>query len=152
MRIRRALSDDFPVIHELLNQLMRGLEHRRLAMWSMLMAHQGYAAWIAEVDDTPAGFVDLFVFPDVAHGENIGIVSNLIVDERFRGAGLSETLLGEAVEHARREQAMEVHVWIDFDNTRAIGLCKKVGFIERALLQAPSGHLMAPDQEESRLR
>lgn len=134
MRIKRTRSDDFPVIHELLNQLMPGQEDRRQAMWRMLMAHQGYAAWIAEVDDAPAGFVDLFVFPDAAHGEHIGIVSNLIVDERFRGAGLGEALLGEAVDHARRERAVEVHVWTDFDNTRAIGLYKKAGFVERALL------------------
>lgn len=134
MRIRRARSDDFPAIQMLLNQLMPGLEHRRQAMWSMLMAHQDYAAWIAEVEDTPAGFLDLVVFPDAAHGENIGIVSNLIVDERFRGAGLGEALLREAVAHSRRERAVEVHVWTDFDNTRAIGLYKKVGFVERALL------------------
>jgi hypothetical protein len=38
------------------------------------------------------------------------------------------------VDQSSREQAVEVHVWTDFDNARAIQLYKSVGFAERALL------------------
>ncbi len=34
-------------------------------------------------------------FTDVAHGSKIGLISNLVVDERFRGRGLGEELLRE---------------------------------------------------------
>lgn len=134
MKVRRATDGDLAAIHPLLEQLMPAPEHRRLTMWNEALTHQGYAAWIAEVDGKPAGFLDLYVFPDTAHGNYIGLVNNLIIDERFRGRGLREKLLGEAIEHCQREDVAELHVWTGADNAAALGLYKKAGFAERAVL------------------
>jgi ribosomal protein S18 acetylase RimI-like enzyme len=64
----------------------------------------------------------------------IAIINNLIVGEPFRRRGLGKRLLHAAVDQSSREQAIEVHVWTDFDNARAIQLYKSIGFAERALL------------------
>jgi len=103
-------------------------------MWDALRGYPGYRAWVAEIDDALAGFLDLFVFPDVAHGALIAIINTLIVGEPFRERGLGKRLLHAAVDHSSREKAAEVHVWTEFDNARAIQLYKSVGFAERALL------------------
>lgn len=134
MSVRRAIESDFVSIHSLLEQLMPGEADHRQAIWRDALRDEGYYAWVAEVDRKPVGFVDLFVIPDVAHGRNIGLINNLVIDDRFRGRGLGESLLREAIEHCRRRDAVEVHVWTEFDNARAIGLYKKLGFADRALL------------------
>ncbi len=134
MSVRRARESDLEAIHTLLEQLMQADVNRRHAMWSEALQHEGYVAWVAEVDRRLVGFVDLFIFPDPAHGNNIGLVSNLVVDERFRSRGLGESLLKEAIEHCKQRRAVELHVWTDFDNKPAIGVYKRRGFKERGLL------------------
>ncbi len=134
MGVRRAFADDLEAIHPLLEELVPAQSARSRAAWSEALTKEGYAAWIAEVGSTPAGFVDLVVFHDVAHDAKIGLISNLVVDARFRGRGLGASLLAEAIQHCRREGAAEVHVWTDFENTGAIGLYERLGFVRRALL------------------
>lgn len=134
MQVRHARQDDFSAIQTLLNQLMPGEPHGRRAMWKALEHHPAYAAWVADVDGVLAGFIDVFVFPDVAHGAPISVINNLVVGEPFRRRGLATRLLQAAVDHSRQAQAVEVHVWTDFSNERAIRLYKQVGFVERSLL------------------
>jgi ribosomal protein S18 acetylase RimI-like enzyme len=132
--IRRAVESDLQRIHPLLDQLLpAGLEGRR-PIWSAALAQDGYAAWIAEVDGAPAGFLDLVLFPDVAHGGRIGLIHNLVVDARFRGRGLGRSLLQEAIHHSRQLGAAELHVWTDADNAPALGLYEGLGFEPRAVL------------------
>lgn len=134
MGTRRALESDLEAIHPLLEQLMQAPAHRRLTMWNEALTHQGYAAWVAEVEGKPVGFLDLYVFPDTAHGNNVGAVNNLVIDKRFRGRGLGENLLRAAIDHCEQRRAVELHVWTEFDNSGAIALYKKLGFAERAVL------------------
>ena len=134
MGVRRAIESDLEAIHPLLQQLVPAERGRSRAAWGEALTREGYSAWIAEVDSAPAGFIDLVVFHDVAHDAKIGLINNLVVDGRFRGHGLGASLLREALHHCRREGAVEVHVWTDFDNTRAIGLYERLGFVRRALL------------------
>lgn len=134
MGVRRAVDSDLAAIHPLLEDIVPSELGRRRAAWSDAVAHEGYAAWVAEVDGSPAGFVDLFIFPDVAHGGTIGLINNLVVGARFRGRGLGGNLLQEAIDHSRRHGALELHVWTDFDNTRAIRLYERLGFVRRSVL------------------
>ena len=134
MGVRRAAEGDLDIVHPLLEQLMPAELERRHAAWTKALADEGYAAWIAEVDGEPGGFIDLYFFPDVAHGGTIGLINNLVVDERFRGRGLGGSLLQAAIQHCAQRGGLELHVWTDFDNAPAIGVYKGVGFKERALL------------------
>jgi len=134
MGVRRATESDLEAIHPLLEELVPAESGRSRAAWSEALTKDGYAAWIAEVDGAPAGFIDLLLFHDVAHGATVGLINNLVVDARFRGRGLGASLLGEAIHHGRREGAVEVHVWTDFENAPAIGLYERLGFARRALL------------------
>ncbi len=134
MGVRRAVEADLRIIHPLLEQLMPAHPERRQAAWTKALADEGYAAWIAEVDGVPRGFIDLFLFPDVAHGGAIGLINNLVVEERFRGRGLGGSLLRAAIQHCAQRGGSELHVWTAFDNAPAIGLYKGLGFRERALL------------------
>ena len=134
MSVRPAVEGDLERVHSLLEQLMPAQLERRQAAWAKALADEGYAAWIAEVDGEPGGFIDLILFPDVAHGGTVGLINNLVVDERLRGRGLGGALLQAAIQLCAQRGGLELHVWTDFDNAPAIGLYKGVGFTERALL------------------
>jgi len=134
MGIRRVVESDIEAVHPLLEQLMPAARTRRRVTWSEALEHEGYTAWVAEEAGTPVGFIDLFLFPDVAHGCEIGVINNLVVDARSRGRGFGERLLREAIHHCQQQGVEEVHVWTDPDNAPAIGLYKRLRFCERALL------------------
>ena len=133
-RVRRIVESDFEAVHRLLDQLMPAALELRQAIWSATLAQNDYAAWLAEIDGQAAGFVDLYLFPDVGHGRAIGLVNNLVVDSRFRRRGLGEALLKEATAYCRRRDAVELHVWTEADNTPALNLYERVGFTRRAVL------------------
>lgn len=133
-QIRRAVDQDFEAAHRLLEQLMPAPSNLRHAIWSRTLAHQGYAAWIAEVDGRPAGFIDLYVFPDIGHGRDIGLINNLVVGEEFRRRGLGEALLDETVGYCRARDVVQLHLWTDFDNAGALALYARRGFVRRSLL------------------
>lgn len=132
--VRRAVEGDLEAVHPLLDQLLTAEFARRQAVWRDAFAQDDFAAWVAEVDGRPAGFLDLILFPDVAHGGKIGVINNLVVDAPVRGRGLGTRLLREAIHYSRQRGAVELHVWTDFDNTAALGLYESVGFVRRAML------------------
>ncbi len=134
MGIRRAVESDLGAIHPLLEELVPSELERRRVTWSEALVKEGYAAWVAEVDGTAAGFIDLLLFPDMAHGAKIGLINNLVVGARFRDRGLGERLLRQVIHHCREQGAAELHVWTDIHNARAIGLYEHLGFVSRALL------------------
>ena len=133
-QIRRVVEHDFEPVHRLLEQLMPAPPGLRENIWSRMLARQDYAAWIAEIDRRPVGFIDLYVFPDIGHGRNIALINNLVVDEAFRGRGLGGALVGETVAHCRAHDAIELHLWTGFDNTRALALYERCGFVRRSLV------------------
>jgi len=86
MNVRRALETDVESINPVLEQLMHGDSARRRTMWPHLLNDQSYAAWVAEEEDRIVGFLDLFIWHDISHGRKVGLVNNLVVDHRVRGA------------------------------------------------------------------
>jgi ribosomal protein S18 acetylase RimI-like enzyme len=133
MAVRRAVAGDLEALHAMRDALVQAAPARRRSAWRKALEGSGYGAWVAEVDGEPAGFIDLIVCSDVSHGGKIGLVNGPAVDERFRGRGLGENLLREAVRHCEEQDVIELHVWRDHDNAWAIGLFEKVGFVDRVL-------------------
>jgi ribosomal protein S18 acetylase RimI-like enzyme len=132
--IRRVVERDLERVHLLLEQLLPAEFERRRAVWRNTLAQDGYASWIAEIDNQPAGFIDLILFHDIAHGGALGLINNLVVDARFRRRGLGEALLSEAIAHCRRSGAAELHLWTDSDNAPALRLYESAGFAPRSLV------------------
>ncbi len=134
MRIRRAEHSDIQAIDTVLEQLLHGDRDRRGTMWPQLLEDPSYTAWVSEDGGAVVGFLDLLIWSDIGHGRKVGLVNNLVVDERARGRRLGTLLLEEAIRHCRHQDIVELHVWTDFDNERALGLYKKLGFVDRGRL------------------
>lgn len=132
--VRRAIDRDLEALHPLIDQLLPAELARRQTIWPEALAREGYAAWIAEIDGQAAGFVDLYVLPDVGHGRNIGLINTLVVGAGFRRRGVGESLLQETIAHCRRHDVVELHLWTDWNNAPAIALYERIGFAKRSLL------------------
>jgi ribosomal protein S18 acetylase RimI-like enzyme len=132
--VRRALERDLEALHPLLEQLLPAELARRRTVWPEALTRDGYAAWIAEIDGQAAGFVDLYVLPDVGHGRNIALINTLVVGAGFRRRGVGKSLLQETIAHCRRLDVVELHLWTDWDNAPAIALYERIGFVKRSLL------------------
>ena len=131
MRIRKAGHNDIQAIDAVLEQLLPGDRVQRETMWSLLLKDPSYTPWVAEDEGTAVGFLDLLIWSDVGHGRKVGLVNNLVVDERARGRRLGTLLLEEAIRYCRQQDVVELHVWTEADNERALGLYKKLGFVDR---------------------
>ena len=90
--------------------------------------------FVAEADDKIVGFIELRVFPDFVEGSPIAIVQNLIIGEDCRKLGIGSKLMKKAMEEVEKRNAIETHVWTEFDNMQAINLYTKHGFKKRYLL------------------
>lgn len=134
MIIRRAGETDTHAIHPVLEQLMHVEERQRAEVWPRLLSDPSYAAWVAEEDQQVVGFLDVVTWPDIGHGNRVGLVNNLVVDEGRRGQGVGARLLQEAIRHCRSEGIVELHVWTDAENKHALTLYQNVGFVTRGIL------------------
>ena len=90
--------------------------------------------YVAEVDEKPAGFIELRVFPDFVEGQPIAIIQNMIVDEDYRKIGIGSGLVRRAIEEAEGRNTIEIHVWTEFDNHHAINFYTGHGFEKSSLL------------------
>lgn len=93
---------------------------------------------ILDVDGEFVGFIATEVdeAPDVFERPDRLMVGELYVVEAYRGSGLADELMAQAVERARAEGCDEVTLNVDVSNQRAMAYYEKVGFepIRRQLL------------------
>lgn len=61
----------------------------------------------------------------------IGYISNIIIDEKYRGMGLTPQLIGELVSIYRKLGKETLSAYVASENYRAQGFYKKIGFVER---------------------
>jgi ribosomal-protein-alanine N-acetyltransferase len=80
-------------------------------------------AFVADDGGRVAGYAFLWVIYERAH------LVNIAVHPERRGLGIGEALLLHVLRRARREGAEWIHLEVRADNTAAIGLYEKHGFV-----------------------
>jgi len=90
--------------------------------------------FVAEADEKIVGVIEMRVFSDFVEGSPIAIITNLIVEKNYRKLGIGSKLMERAIEDAEKQNAIEIHVWTEFDNQQAIKLYTEHGFKKRAIL------------------
>lgn len=93
---------------------------------------QSERRFVIDVDGQFAGVVEL-MYIDYLH-RNTEI--QIIVDSNFQGQGLAQEALGKGIEYAFKVLNMhKVYLYVDVDNTVAIHIYKKTGFVEEGCLR-----------------
>lgn len=134
VNVRPANSDDIKQISELMQELLGNTINERESIFKDALSYNNYVALVAEIDENIVGFLDIWCFPDVGHGANLGLIGNFIVSKRYRKMGIGSKLMEESMKIAREKKFHEFHVWTDTKNKDAIEMYKKHGFTREWLL------------------
>ncbi|HEX2125479.1 MAG TPA: GNAT family N-acetyltransferase [Thermoleophilaceae bacterium] len=78
-------------------------------------------------DGRATGFATIFWTWSTLSASRIGVMNDLFVDERSRGTGVAEALIGECAERCRERGATSLDWTTAHDNRRAQRLYERVG-------------------------
>lgn len=87
------------------------------------------ALYIAEVDSSAAGFMQLFPTFSTVHLAGSWILEDLFVDPRFRRRGVARALLERALEHVRENGGCGMFLETASDNVTAQRLYERAGWV-----------------------
>ena len=86
--------------------------------------------YIAEYNGITAGYISLITNKRT----NSGRVYSVAVHPDYRGLGIAESLVDRAIDFTRQEQLKSVFLEVRTDNTAAISLYEKKGFVKRFVI------------------
>jgi len=135
VEVRIAVTQDSDNIVRLADELIHLDDwSSREVMLKKSLQDPNCKIYVAEVDGKIVGFIETHVFLDFVEGAPIAIIQNVIIEENYRKLGIGSKLLQRVIEEAEKLNAVEIHVWTEFDNQQAIRFYTKHGFKKRALL------------------
>ena len=84
-KVRRAEKRDFRALVRIAGQLIHLDDWSgRERMLGKTLQDPDCDIYVAEMDGTPVGFVELRIFPDFVEGSHIALIQNLIVEKEHR--------------------------------------------------------------------
>jgi ribosomal protein S18 acetylase RimI-like enzyme len=134
LRIHRAKLSDLYQINSLCEELLGSSVGSREEMFRKALKNKDYLCLVAEIGREVVGFIDLWAFPDVAHGAHLAQIQNFVVTKKMRGKGIGTKLLEEIIKIFRDKKYHELHVWAEKENEEAIRLYKKLGIKNECIL------------------
>ncbi|MCU7941264.1 MAG: ribosomal protein S18-alanine N-acetyltransferase [Candidatus Thiodiazotropha sp.] len=84
----------------------------------------GYCCWVVNLDQQVIGYGVMSVVIDESH------ILNICIDPKWQGKGLAIKLIRRLLKIARQHGAETVYLEVRVGNKPAIGLYKKLGFVE----------------------
>ena len=119
MKIRKLKPDDLERVLAIENRV-------QIAPWEKLTFElcfsQGYAAWVAEIDQKITGFLVASLKADECH------ILNLAVHHAFQHQGIGKKLMQKVLHFAAQATAKIVYLEVRETNHRAIELYEKLNF------------------------
>jgi len=136
IRVRAANTSDVNVLAGLAEKFIPGEAPTsdRIRVLARSLHRSDYSLYVAEEKKRLLGFVDLWIFPDFAHGGTMGIIQNLFVDRTCRRRGIGDLLMRRVIRRASELKLKELHVWTTFRNRAAISLYRKHRLSRKSLL------------------
>lgn len=138
--IRRAKTSDAPQIYPLIHQLQRVVG---LAVLSKAAFHDRYhramvdphfQTFVAEESGLIRGLVTIWLRENLAHGGQVALIDELIVDEGCRSQGLGSGLVDRVVAHCADLNCEEMEVTTLRDNMAAQRFYLEHHFVEKGVL------------------
>ncbi|MGF7056735.1 GNAT family N-acetyltransferase [Brassicibacter mesophilus] len=96
------------------------------------MDKQNKITFIAKNDNIYAGFIkaEIRTAPEIFGGSRSGYISELFIEEKYRGNGLALTLMEKAISWVKSKDADSIRLNVNSENLRAIRFYEKLGFKE----------------------
>ena len=96
--------------------------------------HEGLQLLAREGDGTAVGFATLYWSWSTARAGRLGVMNDLFVEERARGRGLADRLVGACVEECRRRGALAMEWETGLENHRAQAVYDRLGAVRERWL------------------
>jgi ribosomal protein S18 acetylase RimI-like enzyme len=139
--VREAEESDLPALESLTNELIHslwdsaGIDGRRaMENCNNLLHDPHFYFFVAQVNETLVGFVLFSLRKTLLHHGLSGVITELVVTEKYRGKGIGKQLIFTAIKHCTKVGCCEVEVSTEQSNRGARELYKRCGFEERGIL------------------
>lgn len=146
IQIKPAKKEDWKIIQKLNNEVFISdaandddldlnypFSRRGISYYKRLASGKYGKCFIAYFHETPTGYVAIAV-KDFGYRKSKYVeVENIGVDPQYRSQGIGKLLMNAAENWAKEQKATKLYVSAYWDNKRAIGFYKKIGFYEIGL-------------------
>ena len=133
--IAEATSEDIPALCELLGELFAQESDfqpdrtKQVAGLHLILENPQYGKiFVMRRAGEVVGMVNLLFTLSLRHGGRALVLEDMIVRRDCRGQGIATALLSHAIEYARSVHAVQIMLFTDVTNLRAIRLYQKLGF------------------------
>ncbi len=137
MNIREATPNDAPIVVELIHALSAnegGNSPIHETYVRYYLEHAQSKILLAEENGDVLGMLSYSVRPDLYHAGTSGYIEALVVHEKARGRGAGSALVKEILRRGREGSWAEISVSTGLDNKVALGLYRRHGLTEEAML------------------
>ena len=137
---RQAVAQDIPDMIELLRQLFTiekdfdfNPEKHRVGLW-MLLQSQSSKIFVAEQKGHLVAMCTLQILTSTAEGARVGMLEDLVVDEKYRNKGAGTLLLEAATDWAKKTGLKRVQLLADKYNMPALNFYHKYNWSTTSLI------------------
>jgi ribosomal protein S18 acetylase RimI-like enzyme len=139
--VREAEESDLPALESLTLELIHSLEdstgidvQHAVENCTALLHDPHFYFFVAQVNETLVGFTLFTLRKTLLHRGLSGVITELIVTEKYRGKGIGKQLIFTAIKYCKKLGCCEVEVSTEQSNMSARELYKRSGFEERGIL------------------
>ena len=140
MQVRKATSNDLPVLERLLREctddvgagLPPGWPHdRRLTILRLSLTDAAFHTFIADDASGPRGYGVLRLNEGPSSPTATGMIYEVFTFPSFRRQGVATSLLRAMIDYCQMAGYRTVRLMVNSDNAAAIALYRRIGFSER---------------------
>jgi ribosomal protein S18 acetylase RimI-like enzyme len=139
--IRKAKDTDIPAIISLTEELLDSIESERriekrhaITNCATILQEPHCVVIVAELNRTVVGFIVFTLQKTLLHQGLSGVITELVVTQKYRGKGIGTQLIGAAIERCTQLGCCEIEVSTEPTNKNARRLYQRCGFEERGIL------------------
>lgn len=140
--IRPMQAGDFPAIQQLIFQLTAAVESQHAITQSQMEdvleyiqeRPEMYLTLVAEEEKQVVGLLSLVFYRVWFHPGGTALITELIVDQKYRGKGIGALLMNRAIKEAQGRGMDEIEVGTERENSGAQRFYRRCGFDEEFVL------------------
>lgn len=140
--IRPMQAGDFPAIQQLIFQLTGAVESQHAITQSQMEdvleyiqeRPEMYLTLVAEEEKQVVGLLSLVFYRVWFHPGGTALITELIVDQKYRGKGIGALLMNGAIQEAQARGMDEIEVGTERENSGAQRFYRRCGFDEEFVL------------------
>lgn len=140
--IRPMQAGDFPAIQQLIFQLTGAVESQHAITQSQMEdvleyiqeRPEMYLTLVAEEEKRVVGLLALVFYRVWFHPGGTALITELIVDQKYRGKGIGALLMNRAIKEAQGRGMDEIEVGTERENSGAQRFYRRCGFDEEFVL------------------